>query len=204
MYVPAQFKEDRVPVLHEAIREIAFGTLVTLGSDGLIASHVPMLVKPEPGPYGTLEGHLAKPNPQGRGHEGAFEALATFLGPHSYISPSLYPTKQANGRVVPTWNYAAVHAYGPVEFYTDPDRLLDLVTRLTEVHEAGRAEPWAVSDAPADFVRGMLNGIVGFSMVITRLDGKWKMSQNRPAEDRAKVAAELENREVAAIVAERA
>ncbi|HVJ54606.1 MAG TPA: FMN-binding negative transcriptional regulator [Aliidongia sp.] len=202
MYMPVQFKEDRVPLLHETIRRIAFGTLVTHGPDGLIASHVPMLIDAESGPYGTLSGHLARPNPQGRqAVEG--EALAIFLGPDAYISPSLYATKRASGKVVPTWNYAAIHAYGPLSFYTDPDRLLALVTRLTEVHEAGRAAPWAVSDAPADFVRAQLNGIVGFELPITRLEGKWKMSQNRSAEDRAGVAAGLEDREVAEIVASR-
>jgi transcriptional regulator len=201
MFVPAQFKEDRVPILHEAIREIAFGTLVTLGPDGLIASHVPMLIESGPGPCGTLHGHLARANPQGTGHLGEFEALAMFLGPHAYISPSLYVTKQQTGKVVPTWNYLAVHAYGPIRFFQEPDRLLDLVTRLTETHEAGRPQPWAVGDAPADYIRAMLNGITGFEMPITRLDGKWKMSQNRPAEDRAGVVAGLENREVAEIVA---
>jgi transcriptional regulator len=201
MYLPAHFKEQDVTALHETIRRIAFGTLVTLGSDGLIGSHVPMLIDPGPGPFGTLHGHIAKANPQGRGTAADMDALAMFLGPDAYISPSLYATKRVTGQVVPTWNYVAVHAYGPISFYDDPDRLLALVTRLTETHESPRPEPWAVSDAPADYTRARLNGIVGFEIPLSRLEGKWKMSQNQPAENRASVVAGLENREVAEIVA---
>jgi transcriptional regulator len=187
MYVPQHFAEDRVPVLHQAIRDIRLGTLVTLGSDGLEASHVPMLIDAEPAPFGTLSGHIARTNPQWRRIAAGTEALAVFLGPNAYVSPSWYPTKQEHGKVVPTWNYVAIHAAGPVEFYEDGDRLLALVTRLTETHEAPRSQPWAVSDAPADYVRGMVKGIVGFELPIARLEGKWKMSQNRPAEDRTGV-----------------
>jgi transcriptional regulator len=186
VYVPPLFKQDRVEVLHDAIRHAGLATLVTLTADGLIASHVPMLLEPDPAPYGTLVGHLARPNPQARSAVG--EALAIFLGPDAYITPSWYATKRQNGKVVPTWNYVAIHAYGAVEFFDDPDRLREVVTRLTERHETLRAQPWAVTDAPPDFVEGMLRGIVGFSLPISRLEGKWKMSQNRPAEDRAGVA----------------
>jgi len=189
VYLPPPFKEDRVDVLHEAIRRAGLATLVTVTPDGLIASHVPMLLDPEPAPCGTLIGHLAKPNPQARGAIG--EALAIFEGPDAYITPSWYATKRATGKVVPTWNYVAIHAYGIVEFFADKARLREIVTRLTERHEAARADPWAVSDAPADFIDGMLNGIVGFALPIKRLEGKWKMSQNRPAEDRAGVIAGL-------------
>ena len=189
MYVPPLFKEDRIEVLHDAIRASGLATLVTLGADGLIASHVPLLLDAEPAPYGTLIGHLAKPNPQARGATG--DALAIFHGPEAYITPSWYATKRATGKVVPTWNYVAIHAAGPITFFDDPDRLLDVVTRLTRKHEASRAAPWAVSDAPADFTQGMLKGIVGFAIPIARLEGKWKMSQNRPAEDRAGVVAGL-------------
>ena len=160
-----------------------------------------MLVEAGPGPFGTLHGHLAKANPQGRGNRADIEALAIFLGPDAYISPNWYATKQETGKVVPTWNYLAVHAYGPIRFFNEPDRLLALVTSLTDTHEAGQPKPWAVGDAPADYIRGMLNGITGFELPITRLDGKWKMSQNRPAEDRAGVVAGLENKAVADIVA---
>ncbi len=191
MYVPPLFKEDRIDVLHDAIRRAGLATLVTLTADGLIASHVPMLLDPDPAPYGTLIGHLARPNPQGKGAVAGVQALAIFTGPDAYITPSWYATKRATGKVVPTWNYAAIHAYGEIEFFTDAERLRDVVTRLTERHEGRRAEPWAVSDAPADFVDGMLKGIVGFALAIARLEGKWKMSQNRPAEDRAGVTAGL-------------
>jgi transcriptional regulator len=190
VYVPPLFKEDRIAVLHDAIRRTGLATLVTLSQDGLIASHVPMLLDAEPAPYGTIVGHLARPNPQARGAIG--EALAIFQGPEAYITPSWYATKRATGKVVPTWNYVAIHAYGTVEFFDDRERLRDVVTRLTERQETPRAEPWAVTDAPADFTQGMLNGIVGFALPIARLEGKWKMSQNRPAEDRAGVIAGLE------------
>ena len=189
MYVPPLFKEDRIDVLHDAIRRTGLATLVTLSQDGLIASHVPMLLDADPAPYGTLVGHLARPNPQARGAIG--EALAIFQGPEVYITPSWYATKRATGKVVPTWNYVAIHAYGTVQFFDDRDRLREVVTRLTERQETPRAEPWAVTDAPADFTQGMLNGIVGFALPIARLEGKWKMSQNRPAEDRAGVIAGL-------------
>jgi transcriptional regulator len=201
VYLPPLFKEDRIAVLHDAIRASGLATLVTMTPDGLIASHVPLLLDPDPAPYGTLIGHLARPNPQARGAIG--EALAIFQGLDAYITPSWYATKRETGKVVPTWNYVAIHAAGPITFFDDPDRLLDVVTRLTEKQESGRAAPWAVSDAPADFVQGMLKGIVGFAIPLARLEGKWKMSQNRPAEDRAGVIAGLtaEGREeVAALV----
>ncbi len=190
MYNPPLFKEDRIEVLHDAIRRAGLVTLVTQTADGLIASHAPMLLDLEPAPYGTLIGHLARPNPQARGAIG--EGLAIFQGPDAYITPSWYATKRQNGKVVPTWNYVAIHAHGAVEFFNDPERLRDVVTRLTERQEAGRVQPWAVTDAPADFIDGMLKGIVGFAMPIARLEGKWKMSQNRPAEDRAGVISGLE------------
>jgi transcriptional regulator len=190
MYNPPLFKEDRIEMLHDAIRRAGLVTLVTQTADGLIASHAPMLLDTEPAPYGTLIGHLARPNPQARGAIG--EGLAIFQGPDAYITPSWYATKRENGKVVPTWNYVAIHAYGAVEFFSDPERLRNVVTRLTERQEAGRAQPWAVTDAPADFIDGMLKGIVGFAMPIGRLEGKWKMSQNRPAEDRAGVISGLE------------
>jgi transcriptional regulator len=189
VYIPSLFNEGRIDVLHDAIRASGLATLVTITQDGLIASHIPLLLNPEPAPYGTLLGHLARPNPQARGAIG--EALAIFHGPDAYITPSWYATKRETGKVVPTWNYVAIHAAGPIEFFDDTDRLLDIVTRLTEKQEAGRTAPWAVSDAPANFVQGMLKGIVGFAIPLTRLEGKWKMSQNRPAEDRAGVVAGL-------------
>jgi len=203
VYVPPLFKEDRTDVLHAAIRRTGLATLVTLTTDGLIASHIPMLLDPDPAPYGTLLGHVARPNPQARGATPGVQALAIFQGPEAYITPSWYATKRENAKVVPTWNYVAIHAYGPVEFFDDTDRLRAIVTRLTERQETPRAEPWAVSDAPAEFIGGMLKGIVGFALPIARLDGKWKMSQNRPEEDRAGVVDGLEadgREDVAALI----
>lgn len=181
MYVPPAFREDRTDVLHAAIRAARLPVLVGTGPDGLIASHIPMLLDPTAGPLGTLYGHFARANPHA---QTTGEAVAIFQGPEAYITPSWYATKRETEKVVPTWNYVAVHAAGTLEWFTDPDRLLDLVTRLTEHHEGGRETPWAVSDAPADFVAGMLKAIIGFAMPITKLEGKWKMSQNRPPADR--------------------
>lgn len=184
MYVPPHFKEGRLPVLHEAIRQSRLATLVTLSPAGLIASHVPLHLDPEPAPYGTLRGHVARANGQWRDSAPDVEALAIFMGPEAYISPAWYATKPEDGRVVPTWNYVAIHAYGRIAFFDDPVRLLALVTKLTETHEGKRAAPWAVTDAPADYIRARLKGIVGFNLPIARLEGKWKMSQNQPAENR--------------------
>ena len=203
MYLPPLFKEDRIDVLHAAILGSGLATLVTLTADGLIASHVPMLLDPEPTPYGTLLGHVARPNPQAHGSVPGVQALAIFQGPDAYITPSWYATKRNNGKVVPTWNYVTIHAYGPVEFFNDTERLRAIVTRLTEREERARTEPWAVTDAPADFIDGMLKGIVGFALPIARLEGKWKMSQNRPAQDRVGVVAGLEDagrEDVAALI----
>jgi transcriptional regulator len=187
MYLPSHFAEDQVPVLHDAIRRSGLATLFTAGPGGPDASHVPMLLDPEPGPLGTLLGHVARANPQWRGATPGLRALAVFLGPDAYVTPSWYPTKARTGEVVPTWNYVAVHAHGPVAFFDDPKRLLALVTRLTDAHEAVRERPWAVSDAPDRYVAAQLRGIVGFELRIERLEGKWKASQNRSAEDRAGV-----------------
>jgi transcriptional regulator len=186
MYVPVHFAETRVPVLHDAIRQSGLATLVTPGAAGLVASHVPMLLDPDPAPLGTLLGHVARDNPHWQG-AAAGDSLAIFLGPDAYVSPAWYATKKRNAKVVPTWNYVAIHAYGKVEFFDDEARLRAIVTRLTQKHESTRAEPWAVSDAPEDYVRMMLKAIVGFALPIARLEGKWKMSQNRAPEDRAGV-----------------
>ncbi|HYZ21956.1 MAG TPA: FMN-binding negative transcriptional regulator [Rhodopila sp.] len=183
MYVPEQFKEDRLPVLHEAMRAAGLATLVSTTADGLIASHAPLLLDPAPGPYGRLIGHLAKANPHARAADPGVPTLVIFQGTDGYITPSYYAAKQEHGKVVPTWNYSAVHAYGTLEVFDDPASLLSIVSRLTDRHEAERAQPWAVSDAPNDFVQGMLRGIVGIGLTITRLEGKVKMSQNRPAAD---------------------
>jgi transcriptional regulator len=202
MYVPAHFAEDRKDVLHAAMRAAGLATLVTLTADGLIASHVPLLLVSDAGPNGTLVGHLARANPQATAAP-IGEALVIYTGPDAYITPSWYATKREHGRVVPTWNYVAIHAYGTLEVFDDAARLHALVSRLTDHKETPRAAPWAVTDAPARFIDGQLKGIVGFALPIARLQGKWKMSQNRPPEDRAGVVAGLEaqgDATVAAIV----
>ena len=204
MYLPQNFRQDDLATLHEAIRRTAFGTLVTQGSAGMEASHVPMLIDAKAGPHGTLKGHIARANPQWQQAAAGADALAIFLGPQTYISPAWYVTKQETGKVVPTWNYVAIHAYGKPRFIEDAEWLRALVTELTETHERPRADPWAVTDAPADFVDGMLRAIVGFELRIERLEGKWKMSQNRPPKDRARVLEGLAQKdgEVHAAVAE--
>jgi transcriptional regulator len=184
MYQPAQFQESDTATIHAAIHASGLATLVTVGAAGPFASHVPMLLDTSKGKQGVLRGHLAKPNPQSTTMVAGQPALAIFLGPDAYISPSLYAAKREHGKVVPTWNFVAIHAAGPIRFFDDAESLLALVTALTQKFEENRAQPWAVSDAPADFVQAMLKGIVGFELEIATLEGKWKMSQNRPAGDK--------------------
>jgi transcriptional regulator len=189
MYVPAAFRDDDLPRIHQTMREAGLAQFVTTGPEGLQATPLPLMIDATEGSHGVIYGHLARANDQWKSPPG--EALAIFMGPDAYITPSWYATKQETGKVVPTWNYIAVHAYGPVEFFQDHDRLLALVTRLTNLHEQKRAAPWAVNDAPAPFIDSQLRAIVGLRMPITRLVGKRKMSQNRTAADRAGVAAGL-------------
>jgi transcriptional regulator len=191
MYLPAAFAETDVEKLHEAIRASGLATVVTLAADGLVASHVPLLLEAEPAPYGTLLGHFAVANPQAKPPRPGVEALAMFLGPDAYVSPGWYKTKQETGKVVPTWNYVAIHAYGTLELFDDAASLRALVARLTQRHEAALAEPWSVDDAPEAFVQSQLKAIVGFRLPITRLQGKWKMSQNRAPADREGVVQAL-------------
>lgn len=191
MYVPAHFAETRRETLHALMREHPLAALVTTGPDGLAADHVPVELDPDAGPMGTLRGHFARANPAWRNQPPDTEVLAIFQGPQAYVSPSWYPSKAEHGRVVPTWNYAVVHAWGPLRTIEDPVWLRALVTRLTDRHEAGRAEPWAVDDAPEEYVEALLRAIVGFEIPIARLQGKWKMSQNRPSADRDAVARAL-------------
>jgi transcriptional regulator len=182
MYTPSYFKDEDIASLHRQIDGTRLATLVTFDESGLQASHVPLLLNPNEGPNGTLYGHLAKANPQWK-TLGAREALVIFQGPDAYISPSFYAAKAEHGKVVPTWNYLAVHVYGRAQVFTDPQRLLRVVSDLTDKHEARRPAPWAVSDAPDDYIQKMLNGIVGFAIPIERLEGKRKLNQNRSAED---------------------
>lgn len=172
------------------MREARLPTLVTATPDGLVATPVPLFLDESEGERGVLYGHVAKANPQWR-QEVLGDALVLFTGPDAYVSPAWYASKKEHGKVVPTWNYVAVHAYGPVEFFEDETRLHAVVTRLTDLHEASRAEPWAVKDAPDPFIAAQLRGIVGLRLPITRIEGKRKMSQNRSDADRQGVATGL-------------
>jgi transcriptional regulator len=198
MYIPTQFRIEHLPEIHAAMRATRLASLVTMsalggahgGIEGLMATPLPMMLDPAEGAFGTLYAHVAKANPQWRASSPG-EALVIFSGPDAYVSPSFYPSKARDGKVVPTWNYVAVHAYGVPEFFEDATPLLDVVRRLTELHEGKRAQPWAVSDAPETFIQSQLKGIVGVRLQITRLEGKRKVSQNRQPEDRAGVKVAL-------------
>ncbi len=192
MYLPRHFEETRVETLHELIRAHPLGALVTLAPAGLDANHIPFEVDPDPAPFGTLRGHVARANPVWRERVADVEALVLFQGPELYISPSWYPSKQETAKVVPTWNYAVVHAHGPLRVIDDREWLRAFVIRLTDRHEAGSRDPWKVTDAPADFIDTQLGAIVGLEMPIARLVGKWKVSQNRPAPDREGVVRGLQ------------
>lgn len=184
MYSPRHFEETRPEVLHALMRAHALATLVTSGPEGLEANHLPFELDAE---QGLLRAHVARANPVWRMPEGGVEALAVFQGPSAYVSPSLYATKQEHGRVVPTWNYMVVHAHGRLRAIDDPAHARALVARLTERHEAGRPAPWKLEDAPADYLEKLLGQIVGIELRISRLSGKWKVSQNQPAANRASV-----------------
>ncbi|SIT55899.1 FMN-binding negative transcriptional regulator [Mesorhizobium prunaredense] len=205
MYTPPAFRDDDMDFLRASIRAAPLANFVTATAEGLFASPLPLLLDESEGEHGVIYGHLAKANPQCRVPP-LCDGLAIFMGPDAYVTPAWYAAKQETGKVVPTWNYVAVHAYGPVEFFEDTGRLLAAVHRLTDHHEGGRVSPWAVSDAPPDFVQAQLRGIVGLRMPITRIEGKRKMSQNRSAADRAGVAAGLSSserasdREVASLI----
>ncbi len=210
MYSPQQFEETRLEVLHELVRAHPLGTFVILAGSELSANHVPFLVRADQGANGTLCAHVARTNPLWKQLGGEIEALVVFQGPESYITPSWYPSKHADGKAVPTWNYAVVHAYGKPRAIEDAGWLLEHVTQLTHAHEAGQALPWQVTDAPKDFTDHMLGRIVGIEIPISKLQGKWKVSQNRKFADRLGVAAGLESqatersRAMAKLVMERA
>jgi transcriptional regulator len=184
LYTPPHFAEDRPQVLQDFIGRNPLATLVTLSSSGLIANHVPLLLDADPAPHGKLIGHLARANNQWRDFDERVEALAIFTGPQAYVSPSWYATKAETGKVVPTWNYAAVHAYGALRVIDDAGWLRNLVGRLTDRHEGTRSQPWKVEDAPAAYIQSQLKGIIGIELTVQRFEGKWKLSQNRPERDR--------------------
>jgi transcriptional regulator len=194
MYIPASFREDDLPTLHAFLDAHPLAALVTAvdGPAGLFATHLPLLLDRSAGPLGTLRGHLARANPHARQlATGTVPALVLFSGPDAYITPNWYPLKAEHGRVVPTWNYVAVHASGTAVLRDDPEFLRSHLEALTARHEAARSMGWKVSDAPEDFIAQQARAIVGLEIQIDRLEGKWKMSQNRSAADIAGVIAGL-------------
>lgn len=204
MYCPAAFRQDDLPSLHAQIQASGLAIVTSSGAQGLQASHLPLLLEPGEGEFGTLYGHFARANPHWRDLADGAEALVVFSGADAYVHPGWYPAKAEHGKVVPTWNYIAVHAWGQAEVFDEPERLLQLVSRLSERHEQGRPQPWAVSDAPREYIDSMLRAIVGFALPIRRLEGKWKLSQNRSVSDQAGVrtglaaSASLRDQELAA------
>jgi transcriptional regulator len=191
MYIPQHNEEKRIPVLHQLIRAEPLAALVTLTSTGLVATHLPMVLESAPDTLGVLRGHVSRANPQWRDLDSAVEALAIFSGAQHYITPTWYPGTYEHGKEVPTWNYVVVHAYGPLQIIHDEHWLRAHLEQLTTQSESSVPAPWKLSDAPADFIRTLLNGIVGFELPIHRLEGKWKVSQNRTASEKQGVVAGL-------------
>jgi transcriptional regulator len=188
MYQPVHFQEDDLGVQHALIRAHPLGLLISNGPDGILANPIPFLIYENEGPFGTLRCHLSRANPQGQALGEWPDVLVVFQGAERYITPTWYATKAEHGKVVPTWNYATVQARGIARPSHDPAWLHAHVSALSTTHEAGRPEPWAVADAPEDYVAGQLRGIVGIEIVIDAIDGKWKVSQNRADADRLGVA----------------
>ncbi len=206
MYQPPAFREDRAEIQHALIRKHPLGLLITAGPGGLLANLFPFLLDAEGSEKGTLRLHMARANPQWRELEAVEECLVVFQGPQDYVTPSWYATKRETGKVVPTWNYATVHVWGRSRVMNDDAWLRKQIEDLTKSREAQRAEPWAVGDAPEDFVAMQMRAIVGIEIAVLRIEGKWKMSQNRPEADRAGVIAgfrEAGDEAIAALVEER-
>jgi transcriptional regulator len=193
MYEVAAFRETRVEVMQALIRAHPLATLVSVVDGIAEANHLPLMIDLDPQPNGSLRGHVARANPLWR-QSPQGEVLAVFQGPQAYVTPSWYPSKREHGRVVPTWNYAVVHARGPLVVHDDRDWLRDLVSRLTDARETGLPRPWGVGDAPADYIERMLEAIVGIEIPVRSIEGKWKVSQNRAQADRDGVAAGLRER----------
>jgi transcriptional regulator len=207
LYLPSHFNETRPEVLRAMMRARPLCALVTQCESGLVANHLPVQTLDEPAPLGCIRGHVARANPLWREYRSDTQALAIFQGPQVYISPSLYPSKEKSGEVVPTWDYAVVHASGTLRFIEDAGWLRGFVAGLTAVHEAPRTLPWKIDDAPPAYIDRMLRLIVGFEFSISSLTGKWKVSQNRTQADREGVvrglreASDADSQEIAAILA---
>ena len=194
MYVPELFHVTDRNELHALMRGRPFATLVSAGPSGLLGTHLPTVLKPDDEALGSIECYVARANPHWRDFAPALDALMIFQGAEAYIRPSWYPSKAKHGKVVPTWNYATVHAYGCAQTVEDRSWLVRHVSELTDQQERGEQTPWATSDAPPDFIETMVKGIVGIRFEITRLEGKWKMNQNREAQDRLGVVKGLGER----------
>jgi transcriptional regulator len=187
MYSPSHFAETRNDVLHGLMRDCPLAMLVTCSVRGVEADLLPLLLRPELGEFGELHGHVARANSLWRDHPEDVDVLAVFQGPQAYVSPNWYPTKREHGKAVPTWNYITVQARGRLQIVDEPTWKRDLLDTLTATHESSQASPWQISEAPPDYIEKMLNAIVGIRLVITELNGKWKVSQNQPAANRAGV-----------------
>ena len=194
MYLPKHFEETRPEVLHGLIRDHALATLVVQGPDGLIANHVPVALRPDDGPHGSLVGHLARGNPLWRIAKGGIECLAIFGGRHLYISPNGYATRHTTGHVVPTWNYEVVHVQGRLATVEDGPWVYQVLTDASATYEAPEKSPWTLAEPPADYMEGMLRGIVGIRLEISTMTGKFKLSQNQPAENRDTLVASLRDK----------
>jgi transcriptional regulator len=206
MYQPPHFREDRIEVQHGLIREHPLGLIITGGPGGLTANPIPFVVYADGTPHGTLRCHLSRGNPHWQELGVVEQCLVVFQGPQDYVTPSWYATKRETGKVVPTWNYATVHAWGRPQVIHDAGWLRRQLDDLTLLNEGKRAAPWLVDDAPPDYVVAQMKGIVGVEIPIDRIEGKWKMSQNRPEADRAGVIAgfaEEGDEAMAALIAER-
>ena len=191
LYIPPHFRETDKDYLQAEIRRIGFATLTTVGQNGPLISHLPVFLDTSVGSFGQLRCHVARANPQWRDSDFSKTALAVFMGPDTYVSPSWYPSKKEHGKAVPTWNYVSICARGQIEVFQDRDELAAHVAELSNLHEAAFTEPWQVSDAPGDYIERQLKGIIGFRFTIDALEGKMKLSQNRSESDRSGVAIAL-------------
>jgi len=191
VYIPSQHEEKDLSVLHALIKAHPLGSWVTMSEGELLANHIPFYLDAARGERGTLVAHVARANPVWKKFSTTVPSVVMFQGVEQYISPSWYPSKHANGKAVPTWNYAVVHAHGIPSTFSEPDRLLAHLNLLVDKQEANQALPWKVSDAPEDYIQQMVRAIVGIEIPIDRLDGKWKVSQNRTEPDRLGVVAGL-------------
>lgn len=191
MYQPPYHREDRLPIHHALIRAYPLGTMITSGPGGLDGNPLPFVLDEKAGLKGVLKSHIARENRQWRDFDPRMEVLVVFMGPQTYVSPSWYVAKQESGEVVPTWNYACVHVYGTIRLIDDRDWLFSQIRDLTDLEERERTSPWSIDEAPAGFISAMLEAIIGIEITISRIEGKWKVSQNRSEDDRRGIIAGL-------------